>query len=687
MRQYLQIRQSIGLMQTALLLVSVIVIGFGISAWQLRTALADQRATLSAHLGELFDLSASGASRAAWALDMHLAGEVVQGIAARDGVSAAEIRAHLSGGKRQVLSRIERLDSEFDALEFWIGQRYFSDIASRQVNLQVVEENRGGVIGDMQIELNPYFAARRFLALVYANLAATLLQALLVGLVLALVSYWLVAAPLRRAAAAISRIDPERLDHAGQSLDVPRLHRNDELGLLLNHTNLMLERLVQSQHELRHLATRDELTGLPNRNLIQQTLNRMLASASRNEQRVAVIFIDLDRFKSINDSLGHDTGDRLLVQVAKTLLERVREQDAVGRLGGDEFLIVMPMRHVNEVVTIVHRILEALDQPFEVDSVELRTGASLGIAMYPDDGENSSVLMRHADLAMYRAKQEGGSHWQLFSEEMRRAVDDYVIIENALGGALLRNELEIFLQPQFDSDGMTLAGCEALLRWRHDGQLIMPDRFIDVAERSGLIREIGDWVLAEVCRTMQSWARAEIPVAVNVSACQLAVDHFAERALKITRRYGVSPRLIRFEITESTLMHNLERTRVQLRELREQGFQISVDDFGTGYSSLAYLTRLPIDELKIDRSFVSGANRSRVVLNTIIAMARELDLRVVAEGIETESQRDELAAGGCHMLQGYLLGRPEPVPDFHACFNLPKDTPATINQPTLRSTG
>ncbi len=657
-------------MQAALLLVAAIVIGLGLSAWQLRTALTDQRDALGENATQLLKLSLSGATSAAWTLDARLAQEVVSGIASQDGVRISEIRANLRGSAQQRLARAENPPSVAGPISSWIARNYFTVVARVRSPLYVTQQDVPIKVGEMLIAMNPVYAADRFLAQVYTTLAVTMLEAFLVGMVLLLLSQWLVTEPLRKAATRISRIRPEALDEHEIAIEVPRLHQSDELGLLLDHTNELLERLVASQRELRLLATRDSLTGLPNRTLIQESLANMLAGADRINGKVAVIFVDLDRFKAINDSLGHDIGDKLLQQVAATLTGQVRGQDSVGRLGGDEFLVVMPVTGVNDVVVVVRRIIDALDQSFEIDNVDLRTGASLGISIYPDDGDSVDVLLRHADLAMYKAKGDATTRWQLFSDDMGQAVDAGVWLENALAGAVLRNEMQIYLQPQFAAGEMRLAGAEALLRWCHEGEWIAPDSFIPVAESSGLIREIGDWVLAEACRTLSAWPGREIPISINVSARQLADDGFVERVLKTVRRYEIAPELLRFEITESTLMQNLDQTREQLTQLRARGFRISIDDFGTGYSSLAYLTRLPVDELKIDRSFVSGAQRSKIVLSTIIAMARALNYEVVAEGVETEAQRDELIGSGCDLLQGYLLGKPMPVAEFQARFGL-----------------
>lgn len=659
-------------MQAALLLISSIVIGLGLSAWEMRVALSEQREAAIVHREELLNLAMGGAANAAWALDTRLAREVISGIIALSGVLAIEIRANLSGEAQEVLVRLENLPLEADALVAWTAEKYFSGISTRSNRLVVENQGKQEEVGTIIIEFAPQYAAAKFLSRVYSTLIVSLLQAFFFGCILLGVAQWLVTSPLRKAAASIAQIRPESLDESSYSLAIPDLHKNDELGQLLNHTNLLLDRLVDSRKELRRLATRDPLTDLPNRMLVKEHLSALLATAHRASRHVAIIFLDLDRFKMVNDSLGHDIGDKLLQRVALTLTDQIREEDSVGRLGGDEFLILLPVDDIRPVIAVVQRIIDALTEPYQIEGHGLKSSASLGIAIYPEDGDTADVLMRRADLAMYKAKSDPAVRWHFFSEDLSYALDVGMAYESALSGAISRDEIQIFLQPQFYSNGLKLASCEALLRWNYNGRWIKPVEFIEIAETSGLVLEIGDWVIAEACRILKRWSGQAIPISVNVSGRQLADANFVPRILKTVTHYGVDPQLLVFEITETMLMQNLEESHERLTLLRNEGFKISIDDFGTGYSSLSYLTRLPIDELKIDRSFVSGSQHSAVVLGTIIAMGRALNIHVVAEGVETEGQREELAECGCDLLQGYLLGKPISVFEFESQFELPK---------------
>ena len=655
-------------MQAMLVLISSVVISIGFSAFEMRSIMLDQRQLTLTQAEELLMLAEGGASRAAWTLDPVLAQEVVSGILSRSGVVAAEIRANLRGDNQQVLARLVQPYSYSGLVVEWVAKRYFSDTARSSRELKILNQSKAVQIGTLFVEYAPQQIAHQFVNLAYLTLTTGLIESLLIALVLLGIAEWLLTIPLRRAAIAIANIQPDKLDDDTSQITVPELHTHNELGQLLIHTNHLLTRLHTSQGELRRLATKDSLTGLANRSLIQYQLEKMLASAKRSGEKVGVIFLDLDRFKTVNDSLGHDIGDKLLKRVAQILLDEVRQQDAVGRLGGDEFLVAIPSKELNNIIAIAERISFALSVTTVINTHELRTRASLGIAIFPEDGKDADQLMRRADIAMYQAKSDSTNLWHLFSDDMRVSFEENMNLELALRGAIEQKELSLYLQPQISTQTNQLAACEALLRWQHKGKFISPEIFIEVAENSGLIFEIGDWVFSESCKILQQWGHNAIPIAVNVSGHQLMDKGFVSRILATVDEFGVSRGLIEFEITESTLMQDLDLCLTHLNQLRDEGFKISIDDFGTGYSSLSHLTRLPIDKLKIDRSFVSGSQRSPIVLSTIIALGKALDIPVVAEGVETEAQRQSLEDNGCDLLQGYLFGKPMPVDMFESEF-------------------
>ncbi|WP_207460409.1 EAL domain-containing protein [Azospirillum sp. SYSU D00513] len=427
------------------------------------------------------------------------------------------------------------------------------------------------------------------------------------------------------------------------------------------------------EERIRHLAQYDFLTNLPNRFLLRDRLERALAIAERHGTRVALLFVDLDRFKTINDSLGHAIGDRLLCEVGERLLETVRSSDTVSRQGGDEFVIL-----INDVATaeaagtVARKILRALAHPFAIAGHDLQISPSIGIAVYPEDGTAIDTLLKNADIAMYAAKEAGRANYQFFTPEMNRRASDRMWVESNLRRAIANREMELHYQPQFSTDGRQLVGVEALVRWRQpDGRLIPPGQFIPVAEDTGLIIPLGDWVLGEACRRMAEFRKhGPLVMAVNLSSVQLRREGLAERVASWLTAYDLPAGCLELEVTESVLMDDSELVARTLARLREMGVMLAIDDFGTGYSSLSYLKRFRVDKLKIDRSFVQGLSSGEedgdAIPEAIISMARSLRMRTLAEGVETEEQFERLAGLGCEQIQGYLLGRPMPLEDFRA---------------------
>jgi len=430
----------------------------------------------------------------------------------------------------------------------------------------------------------------------------------------------------------------------------------------------------QQEERIQHLAYHDVLTGLPNRTLVFDRLAHGLAHAQRAKSLLAVMFLDLDRFKTINDTLGHWAGDQLLRQVAARLQQVLRAEDTVARLGGDEFLVVLEdLPEISQVAHVADKILRAHEQPFDLNGQELHVTVSLGIAIYPRDAADAQTLLKYADTALYKAKAAGRNTYRFFSPEMDLQVHQQLRLENDLRRALERNEFELHYQPQFDLATGRLLGAEALMRWRHPLRgLVPPNEFIPLAEDNGLILPMGVWVMHEACRQVRDWqARLDhagsdvrLRMAVNLSARQLQRPGLADQVREVLVTTGLPAHMLELEITESSIMEDPDQALALLQSLHSIGIELSVDDFGTGYSSLAYLKRFPIDRLKIDRSFIGGIETdgdAAAIVEAIVAMARKLGLRVLAEGVETVAQRDFLASLGCDEAQGYLLGRPLPA--------------------------
>jgi diguanylate cyclase (GGDEF)-like protein len=430
----------------------------------------------------------------------------------------------------------------------------------------------------------------------------------------------------------------------------------------------------RAEKRIRHLAYNDVLTNLPNRTLFFELLGKSIEQASQDGRQVAVLFMDLDRFKYVNDNLGHHVGDRLLQAVAKRVRAAVRGDDTVARLGGDEFTVVLnELDSPAAAATAAHNIVRTLATPFPVDGHDIFVTASVGIAMYPHDGGDVATLVKHADSAMYRAKRTS-SGFQFYESSMEHSISEHVRLESDLRRALEQEQqLEVHYQPQARLADGKIVGMEALVRWRHPSRgMIAPVDFIPLAEETGLINPLGDWVLRTACAQLQQFIRAGLPplrVAVNLSVRQLLQKDFAASVEAVLADTGLAPHLLELEITESTLMENAQDTLAALHRLHSLGVRLSIDDFGTGYSSLSYLKRFPVDIIKIDRSFVRDVPQDAddmAIVTAIIALAHSLRLEVVAEGVETEAQLAFLRGRNCDLMQGYHLSAAVPADQFAA---------------------
>lgn len=428
----------------------------------------------------------------------------------------------------------------------------------------------------------------------------------------------------------------------------------------------------RAEQQIEYQAYHDALTGLANRRLFQEHLTLAIALAQRKRRPVAVLFLDLDHFKVVNDSLGHTLGDTLLREIATRLRTSIREGDVVARVGGDEFTIVLQeLEKKEDAAVMAQRVLRIISEPMEVDGQKLYVTASIGITVYPDDGEDAETLLKNADNAMYRAKAVGRNTYEMSTQELSRSMQERLTLESGLHQAMERNEFEVYYQPQIDIRAMKIIGMEALLRWRHPERgLMSPGSFLSVAEERGFIVLIGDWVLRTALQQAKIFNDLGFPdfrVAVNLSARQfreLSLVDGIENAVKESR---VDPRLLELEITESVAMENIELTFKVLERLRRVGISIAIDDFGMGHSSLSYLKRFPIDALKIDRNFVEDLPdrvEDAAIVRSVIELARGLNLRVVAEGVETKPQLDFLKEHGCREVQGFYFGFPVPAPQF-----------------------
>ena len=476
----------------------------------------------------------------------------------------------------------------------------------------------------------------------------------------------------RLKAQASSLIDPSRL----QNQPVFVWQRHDEIGLLGRHLGRVQEQLRElfgqlgtKNAQLQQLALYDHLTGLPNRSLFIDLVQREILSARRHAQKFGIFFIDLDRFKSVNDSMGHAAGDALLIEAARRLRDTMRDVDVVCRQSGDEFLVLArDISHWESLGEMADRVLKAVELPYALAGGAARVSASIGIALFPDDADDFEALVKCADVAMYQAKSLGRARYSFFHSELNTQLRAAMELEGQLGHAIANGQLVLHYQPQVDANTGMLVGLEALVRWQHPERgLLYPGYFIGMAEESGQIADMGVWTLNEACRQKAMWKARGLDVgcmSVNVSALEFRDHRLLESLQAALSRHGLLPGELELEITESVLMAETETSQRIIDRVRALGVGIAIDDFGTGYSSLSYLKRLRPNQLKIDRSFVSDTatdNDSRAIVKGVIGLASALGLQVVAEGVETSEQLQFLRENGCTILQGYLIARPLPV--------------------------
>lgn len=446
-----------------------------------------------------------------------------------------------------------------------------------------------------------------------------------------------------------------------------RNQANEVMYHIASFTDISERKAAEARIE--HLAHHDILTGLLNRFSFEISLDQALLSAKREQNELALFFIDMDKFKDVNDSLGHHVGDKLLVEVAQRLKKCVRESDIIARIGGDEFVVVLTgMSRTDYAGAIAEKILQELARPYTIEGQNIESTPSIGVSIYPSDGDSVEQLMKNADVAMYHAKDSGRNNYQFFSNDMLVAIQQRLELEHELNVALNEKQFELHYQPQFAADNHSISGFEALVRWHHPERgLVPPIQFIPVAEENGFIQKLGDWIIDEACRQLAEWTAANIcniRMSVNLSTMQLQSESLIVLVRSVMQKYDIKEGELEFEITETSAMQNPELAVQQLNGLRELGVSLALDDFGTGYSSLAYIKRLPVQTLKLDQTFVRDIGEDQndtEICAATLALAHNLGLEVVAEGVETTAQRDFLLHHNCDYLQGYLFSKPLPA--------------------------
>ncbi|MFB9886433.1 putative bifunctional diguanylate cyclase/phosphodiesterase [Balneatrix alpica] len=664
----MQVQRSLTLTQLLYVTVATLLLTLIFLAFQLSALTRQHQARQVVLLQQVQESAYRPMTVAAWEINDALAIQTLHGILALDGVQAGRLTL-LEGRRLADLRQVSAPD--YSAMATWLfgpPQRLTRNLYAPNAS----GDNRQ-VIATLELEGDPTYLLQSWIDTAWVTLLSSLVQAILIALVLTTLFHRFLTRPLISLGHAMGALDP--MHPGGRMLQTPKGHEKDELGMVVTACNNHLRALADSQISLTRMATRDGLTGLANRALLMETLAQRIETAQSQDASFALLMIDLDRFKNINDSLGHQQGDALLQQVAMRLQQTLPKGVLVARLGSDEFVALLPTSESPEaILDHVEDMLGHLREPVELEGMTISPSASVGIALFPEDGDNPDLLMRHADVAMNSAKNDGVQQWAFFKAELTEQARIHLQIENNLLKAIHNGEFQLYFQPKLAIKTRQVTGCEALLRWiRQDGQIISPAQFIPIAEETKLILPLGDWVLEEACRTLHSWIAQQcaVPIAINVAPAQLLNPGFSQRLATLLSQYAIPSQLLEIEITETTIMRNLAKATQVLEEVRKLGLKVALDDFGTGYSSLSYVQRLPLDILKADRSFVAKLPNDSAVTRIISSLGNILGIEVVAEGVETPAQLHWLAEHGFDTVQGFLFSPPIAREMFEQRYLLP----------------
>ncbi len=656
--------------QTNLVVFTALFFAIAIFIVEIALVVVSTKQQLTTTQQELLDSVEQPAANAVWALDDNLARQTLEGaikvehvgsavIELDDGSMFVSVSNNKKNNSQTFISLSNKLFDDLKEISRPLYRPFYFEGTQQQQLIGTLT-----VFYDTQELTNTLFSQLRF------SFFATLARALLLTLVLSVVFHRFLTQPIARISEAIDKIEPDSPDE--NLLPMSNAHKDDELGLVTSKFNQILIQFSQTQSKLRKMATRDPLTGLPNRTLLLETIAVTIQRSRVHKRSFALMFIDLDRFKNINDSLGHALGDQFLARIARILERFVGDKGTVSRLGGDEFVILADTVHTpDQAADFVDKLLTQLNVPIQLNEHAIHPAASIGISIYPEDGNSAEDLIRHADIAMYSAKAAGSNQWAFFKQQMTERAAVRLRTEASLHDALKNNEFLLYFQPKLDLQTGKVIACEALIRWQKDGRLISPVSFIPVAEETGIIIPIGRWVIEQSCKVLRQWQKKynyAIPIAINVASQQFADASLVPDIKQMALRYQIQPELLEIEITETSLMNDIELAIAKLEQLKSAGFGIAVDDFGTGYSSLSYLRHLPITTMKIDRCFVSDLPGDSAIASTILMLGKQLNLTIVAEGIENEQQLDWLKENQCQVGQGFYFSQPLPQAEFEALY-------------------
>ncbi|MEE2798103.1 MAG: EAL domain-containing protein [Pseudomonadota bacterium] len=660
----LERRHSLSIKLLRLVLLWALLVGLILSLGQIAFDLRKERQQIDQTAEQILAMSQDPATQAVYSLDREMALQVIGGLFEHPAVRFASIghpdEAQLASRERPLIE--SPLRSVTDWL-FGVEQHYSVALFGR--------EPYNEYYGDLRIVLDTAPYGEDFLQSSLVILVSGILRAVAMALALYLLYHFLLTKPLAGIIDRISDINP---DHPGK-MHIPMLpgQERNELGLWINKANELLESIERNSNRRReaeanllHMAQHDHLTGLPNRSMLQEQLSRILGDAGRRQRGVAVLCCGLDDFKEINEQFSYQSGDSLLVTVADRLRANSGRLGSLARLGGDQFALVQTgVSEPYEAAELAQTILDDLGRPFEIGDHTVSLRATIGITLFPDDGDNAEKLLQKAEQTMMLAKARSRNRYQFYIASLDSEMRVRRELDKELRGALERNEFHLVYQPQIAFDDHRVVGVEALVRWHHPERgLVPPDLFIPLAEQNGSIIEIGEWVLDQSCRQLRIWhdsGMTELRMAVNLSTVQLHHSELSRVVTNLIQRYKLPPRCLEMEVTETGLMEDISAAAGHLNSLKKAGVQIAIDDFGTGYSSLSYLRGLPLDKIKIDRSFVQDVlidEDDATIVRAIIQLGRSLNMQVIAEGVESAEQEAYIIAQGCNEGQGYYYSRP-----------------------------
>lgn len=660
-------RHSLSLKLLRMVLLAALVVGVVLSCAQIVYDAHKARQNVHNDAQRILAMVRDPSTQAVYSLDRDMAMQVLEGLFQHEAVRYAAI------GHPDEPMLAEKSRPLLDSNTRWLTD----PILGAEQNYSIRLAGRGGsneYYGDLKITLDTAPYGDDFVATSVIIFISGILRAMALSLVLFMVYHWLLTKPLSKIIEHLASINPDRPSQ--HKLPMPDGHEKDELGLWVNTANQLLASIERNGHlrreaedSLLRISQYDFLTGLPNRKLLQQRLDQILEGASRLQRRVAVLCLGLDDFKGINEQYSYQFGDQLLIALADRLRTRSAHLGALARLGGDQFALVQAdIEQPYEAAELAQQILDDLEAPFELDQHLVHLRATIGITLFPEDGETTEKLLQKAEQTMTLAKSRSRNRYQFYiasvDSEMRRRRE----LEKDLREALARNELHLVYQPQVDYRDHRVVGVEALLRWQHPTQgWVAPDLFIPLAEQNGSIFSIGEWVLDQSCRQLREWHDQgfdDLRLAVNLSTVQLRHNALPRVVSNLLQMHRLPPRSLELEVTETGLMEDISTAAQHLLSLRRAGALIAIDDFGTGYSSLSYLKSLPLDKIKIDKSFVQDLlldDDDATIVRAIIQLGKSLGMQVIAEGVETVEQETYIIAQGCHEGQGYLYSKPLPA--------------------------